>query len=152
MMYTHQKDFAMFNFFKSLKLAVVFAVFVTLFGCKDSSPEGVAKSYVTAIYNADVKEALSYVSFDAKSAEESAELYKMVEGKFEKALPAEKQKIEKRFGGVKSIDVKSIDLNEDNDAAMVVVEVTFKESNQGIDSKKEKVRVKKINDEWKVNL
>ena len=43
-------------------------------------------------------------------------------------------------------------LNEDNDAAMVVVEVTFKESNQGIDSKKEKVRVKKINDEWKVNL
>lgn len=124
---------------KKFLLAAVAAL--VLVGCGDGAKD-VSKDFIGAVYEGKSDKALSYLDF---SEAKDDGLKEMMSGKLKAAISETKNKAEK-LGGVDSIDVISSD--EKDDTANVELEVKFKDGSK----RSERVKLKKVNGDWKIRL
>ena len=124
---------------KKFLLAAVAAL--VLAGCGDGAKD-VSKDFISAVYEGKSDKALSYLDF---SEAKDDGLKEMMSGKLKTAISETKNKVEK-LGGVDGIEVISSD--EKDDMANVELEVKFKDGSK----RSERVKLKKVNGDWKIRL
>ncbi len=141
----------MISILKKFHLLFVFVSFFALFGCSDNSPEGVAKGFTEALYDSDFDKALTYLYYKTSSEQEKEMTEQLIRGKFETFIPTELNKIEEKFGGIKSISVDKVEMNGD-DKARVKIIMQFKKAYKGVDYNIRDVKVFKVDDKWYVQI
>lgn len=124
---------------KKILLAAIAAL--VLAGCGDGAKD-VSKDFIGAVYEGKSDKALSYLDF---SEAKDDGLKEMMSGKLKAAISETKNKAEK-LGGVDGIEVISSD--EKDDTANVELEVKFKDGSK----RSERVKLKKVNGDWKIRL
>ena len=113
-----------------------------------SKPDEIAKDYVKAAYDGDAEKMLSYI-YVPDSVKEKAGSEEMIQGKI-KAGAAKAKEEASRKGGVKEISVIENQIDEGNGQGRVIVETQFK--NEGATPAKDRIKLIKNDDKWKVNL
>lgn len=113
-----------------------------------SKPEDVAKDYVKAAYDGNAEKMLSYI-YVPEEVKSKPGTEEMVQGKI-KAGAAKAKEEASRKGGVKEISILDNQIDEGNGQGQVTVETQFK--NEGSTASKDRVKLIKNDDKWKVNI
>lgn len=121
------------------------ACFLMACSGSSSSPEAAAKAFMEAAYTGKADTVLKMVHIPGNAKPGEAE---MVEGKLRAMVAESKAKADERFGGYKSVEVVSTEINpNDADQAHVRLRVIFKNN-----EKTENVRTIKVDGKWKIRL
>lgn len=134
---------------KFLSVTLMGLCVAVLVGCgaKSKSPEDVAVAYVEYTYKGDADNMMKLMYLPKEEMKDGME--DMIKGKIKQAAAKAVAEADRK-GGVKEIVIESSEIDEPNGKGLVRVITHFK--NEGSESQKDRVKLIRSDDQWKVNF